>query len=116
MEFFDAVYQRRAIKHFDPEHRLTDEEIDKLMQAAIQSPTSFNIQHWRFVLVTDPELRRQIRAAGNDQPGVVDQDVQPIFFLHNIVHELIDTLAIAHVAGPHNRLSTRLLDLTSRFL
>ncbi len=72
MDVFDAIAQRRAVKHFDPEHRLTDAEVEKLMTAAIQSPTSFNIQHWRFVLVTDPELRKEIRAAGNDQAQMTD--------------------------------------------
>lgn len=72
METFEAIYARRAVKHFDPDHRLTDAEVDKLMQAAIQSPTSFNIQHWRFVIVSDPELRKQIRAVGNDQAQMTD--------------------------------------------
>lgn len=72
MEALEAIYKRRAIKHFDPSHKLTNAEIDKLMQAAIQSPTSFNIQHWRFVVVTDPELRKQIRQNGNDQAQMTD--------------------------------------------
>jgi len=72
MDVFEAIYARRAVKHFDPEHRLTDEERRKLLEAAIQSPTSFNIQHWRFVVVSDPELRRQIRAVGNDQAQMTD--------------------------------------------
>ena len=72
MDVFDAIYRRRAVKHFDPEHRITDEEVDKLLQAAIQSPTSFNCQHWRFVIVADPELRKQIRAVGNDQAQMTD--------------------------------------------
>jgi nitroreductase len=42
------------------------------MAAAIQSPTSYNIQNWRFVLVTDPELRKQLRAASWDQPQVAE--------------------------------------------
>jgi nitroreductase len=72
METFEAIYQRRAVKHYDPQHEFTDEEIAKLMDAAIQSPTSFNIQNWRFVLVRDKELRRQIRAVANDQAQVTD--------------------------------------------
>ena len=63
---FEAIYQRRSVKHYDPQHRFTDEETEKLMQAAIQSPTSYNIQNWRFVLVRDEDLRKQIREAGND--------------------------------------------------
>lgn len=72
MNTFDAIHARRSIKAFDPEHRLTDEERTKLLTATIQSPTSFNIQHWRFVDVDDPELRREIRANGNDQAQMTD--------------------------------------------
>ena len=53
MDTFDAIYQRRAVKHYDPEHEFNADEIQKLMEAAVQSPTSFNIQNWRFVLVRD---------------------------------------------------------------
>ncbi|TCS71709.1 nitroreductase [Sulfuritortus calidifontis] len=72
MDTFDAIYQRRAVKHFDPTHRLTPDEEKRLLEAAIQSPTSFNIQHWRFVILRDPELRRQIRALAADQAQVTD--------------------------------------------
>lgn len=41
--------------------------------AAIQSPTSFNIQHWRFVIVRDPSIRQKIRTEfGNDQAQMTD--------------------------------------------
>lgn len=73
MDTFDAIYQRRAVKHFDPDHQLTHEEENKLLEAAIQSPTSFNIQHWRFVIARDPELRNKIRKEfGNDQAQMTD--------------------------------------------
>ncbi len=72
MMTFDAIYGRRAVKHFDAAHKISDDETQKLLEAAIQSPTSFNIQHWRFVLVTDPELRKQIRELGNDQAQMTD--------------------------------------------
>ena len=73
MDTFDAIYQRRAIKHFDPEHQLTNEEESKILEAAIQTPTSFNIQHWRFVIVRDPALRQRIRTEfGNDQAQMTD--------------------------------------------
>ena len=73
MDTFEAIHKRRAIKHYDPEHRFTKEEETKLLEAAIQSPTSFNIQHWRFVIVRDPDLRRKIRTEfGNDQAQMTD--------------------------------------------
>ena len=72
MNTLDAIHARRAIKHYDPAHRLTDEEVRTLLSAAMQAPTAFNIQHWRFVTVTDPELRQQIRAVAWDQAQVTD--------------------------------------------
>ena len=75
METMEAIYSRRAVKHYDPEHRFTEEEITKIFEAAIQSPTSFNIQHWRFVLVRDPELRAKIRAVGNDQAQMTEASI-----------------------------------------
>ncbi|MDA1194997.1 MAG: nitroreductase family protein [Planctomycetota bacterium] len=72
METLDAIYQRRAIKHFDADHKLTPEEIKTLLLATIQSPTSFNIQHWRFVVISDADLRAKVRAVGNDQAQMTD--------------------------------------------
>ncbi len=72
MDVFEAVEQRRAVKHFDPNHKMTEEEIKKLMSAVLLSPTSFNIQNWRFVLVQDPELRKKIREVAWNQSQVTD--------------------------------------------
>lgn len=72
MNTLDAIQARRAVKHYDPNHRMTDAEIGQLMSLAVLSPTAFNIQNWRFVLVRDPELRRQVRAAAWDQAQVTD--------------------------------------------
>ena len=72
MDTFDAVKERRSVKHYDPNHKLSDEEIDKLMSLAVLSPTSFNIQNWRFVIVKDPEIRKEICSASWDQAQVTD--------------------------------------------
>lgn len=72
MHTFDAIRQRRAVKAYDPAHSITAQEEDALIDLAMQTPSSFNIQHWRIVRVTDPDLRRQIRAVGNDQPQMTD--------------------------------------------
>ncbi|NRA56658.1 MAG: nitroreductase family protein [Phycisphaerales bacterium] len=75
MDTLEAIYQRRSVKHFDPDHQMPEAELTKLLEAAIQAPTSFNIQHWRFVVIKDPELRKQIRAVGNDQAQMTDASV-----------------------------------------
>lgn len=75
MNTLDAITARRAIKHYDPSHRMTEEEIKTLLTAALQSPTAFNIQHWRFVTVIDSEVRKQIRTVAWDQAQVTDSSL-----------------------------------------
>lgn len=72
MNTFEAITQRRAVKLYDPNHHMSEAEIERLLSAAILSPSAFNIQNWRFVVVRDAELRRQIRAAAWDQAQVTD--------------------------------------------
>ena len=72
MNTFDAIRERRSVKHYDSNHKLSDEEIEQLMSLAVLSPTSFNIQNWRFVLVKNPEIRKKIRSAAWDQAQVTD--------------------------------------------
>lgn len=72
MDVITAIETRRAVKQFDAGHRMTEEEIEKLLSLALLSPTAFNIQHWRFVLVRDPALREQIRAVSWMQPQFTD--------------------------------------------
>jgi len=72
MDAITAIENRRAVKHYDPNHRMSEDEIRRLMSLAMLAPTAFNIQNWRFVLVRDPELRRKIRKVSWDQAQVTD--------------------------------------------
>ena len=72
---FDAIEKRRAVKHFDETHQFSDREIEKLLSLAILSPTSFNIQNWRFLVVKDAEMRRKIREMAWDQSQVTDSSL-----------------------------------------
>lgn len=70
MNVTEAIVERRSVKAFDPEHKMTEQEVAKLMSLAMLSPTAFNIQNWRFVVVTDPALRQEIRAVSWNQAQV----------------------------------------------
>lgn len=72
MNVLDAIEARRAVKHYDPEFVMPDEDFAKIIQAGRLAPSAFNIQHTRFVVVKDPALRQQIRAASWNQAQVTD--------------------------------------------
>lgn len=75
MNVIDAIKNRRAVKHFDPDYKLTEEQEQLLLNLAIQAPTAFNIQHWRIVHVKDRSLREKIRKVAWDQAQVTDSSM-----------------------------------------
>lgn len=72
MNVTEAIRSRRSVKYFDPEYKLTEAQRDELLNLALQSPTAFNLQHWRFVIVDEPAQRQAIRQAAWDQSQVTD--------------------------------------------
>ncbi len=72
MKLQDAINSRRAVKHYNPDAKMSDAELTELKTLIRQSPTSFNIQNWRFVFVHDDDQRTKIRAAAWDQAQVTE--------------------------------------------
>ena len=72
MNTFDAIRARRAVKHYDPDFVIPETEEAELKDLLRQSPTSFNLQNWRFVMVKDTDLRAQLREAAWDQAQVTE--------------------------------------------
>ena len=72
MNTLTAIEERRSVKHYDARFEMPEEDVEELLDLALLSPTSFNIQNWRFVVVRDSALRKQVRAAAWDQAQVTD--------------------------------------------
>ena len=75
MDTLTAIKDRRSVKHYDPHHTMSEAEINALLELALLSPTSFNMQNWRFVVVTDPEKRAAIQAAAWNQAQVTEASI-----------------------------------------
>jgi nitroreductase len=43
------------------------------------SPSSFGLQPWKFIIVRDPALRKQLKAHAWDQPQITDADALIVF-------------------------------------
>ena len=86
MHVNEAIQLRRSIKHFDPTHAMTKEEIHTLLSNAILSPTAFNIQNWRFVLVTDKALRQKIREVSWGQAQVEEASLLIVLVKIKAIH------------------------------
>ena len=66
MDVFEAIKTRRSIRAFT-EEEVSDEEIEKILDAARWAPSAGNIQPWIFVIVRDPKRKRRLSEAALNQ-------------------------------------------------
>lgn len=57
----DAIYTTRSVRRFRPDP-IPDDVVAKLVEAATRAPSGRNAQSWRFVVVKDPGVRKQLGA------------------------------------------------------
>lgn len=75
METKETIKHRRSVKHYDSNYQIPDKELTELLSLAAFSPTAFNIQNWRFVIIKDSDLRKKIRTVAWDQSQITDCSV-----------------------------------------
>lgn len=57
---FEAIYTTRALRRFKPDP-VPEEILFQLFDAAIRAPSSQNAQDWRFVIITEPAIKRRMQ-------------------------------------------------------
>ncbi len=72
--YLSSFQWRYATKVFDPSKHVSDEAWGRIKEAIRLAPSSFGLQPWKFIEVTDKALREKIKAASWNQTQVTDAD------------------------------------------
>jgi len=68
----DQLNWRYATKKMDPEKAVPQEKVDAIVEAIRMAPTSSGTQPFELIVITNPELRSDIRKAANDQSPITE--------------------------------------------
>jgi nitroreductase len=63
---------RYATKKFDSKKKVTEKELAVLLETLRLSPSSMGLQPWKFIVINDMKLRKQLRGAAWNQPQITD--------------------------------------------
>jgi nitroreductase len=63
-----VIQDRRSIREFTDE-MVSDQDLDKILEAARQAPSGENAQPWRFIIVKDEEMRKKMGAIAGGGSG-----------------------------------------------
>lgn len=78
-QLLEQLNWRYATKQFDPARKIPAAEWQALEEAIRLAPSGYGVQPWVFVVVSDPEVRKQLRAASWDQPQITDASHMVVF-------------------------------------
>ncbi len=70
MDVFEAMEKRHSVRAFDTSREVPGELVERLLACACLAPSAGNVQPWRFVVVRDAALRRELAAAALGQDFV----------------------------------------------
>lgn len=69
---YDLMKARKSVRLYDPAIEIPKEEIEELLTMATSAPSSSNLQSWRFLVIQDPALKKEVRTIANNQAQVED--------------------------------------------
>jgi nitroreductase/dihydropteridine reductase len=82
-----ALHWRYATKKFDTAKKISDDTLNTLKESIRLAPSSFGLQPYKVVDVTNPDLRNKLRAAGWDQAQFTDASH---FFVFAVPKDITD--------------------------
>ncbi len=74
MDIFEVIRKRRSIRSY-LDKPVEEEKLLFLLDMVRQAPSASNRQEWRFVVVKDPLLKRELKKASKDQTFVEEAPV-----------------------------------------
>jgi len=74
MDIFEAIKGRRSIRSYGDEP-IPDEDIRRILEAAIMAPSAGNLQPWEFVVVRDPDIKKRLARAALGQTFIAEAPV-----------------------------------------
>ncbi len=68
-DFYELMSQRRSVRHFSSEE-VPRRLIERAIETASTAPSGAHRQPWRFVAISDPGVKRQIRVAAEEEERI----------------------------------------------
>lgn len=94
----DALQRRYATKKFDSAKKISPSDWAALEQALILTPSSYGLQPWKFVVVTDPALKAKLRPASWNQSQIEDCSHLVVFLAKEDITEADVDRFVARIA------------------
>ncbi|KUP09571.1 NAD(P)H nitroreductase [Bacillus coahuilensis m2-6] len=70
--FFDVATERRSTKVYDPNHKISREELSKMLEITTKAPSAWNLQHWKFLVFDEKKIQEKLLPIAYNQQQVLE--------------------------------------------
>ena len=74
-DFWDVVKNRKSIRDFDSTKKVSDEDIEKIIEAGRNAPSAGNLRDFRFFVVESEDKKEQLAKAALNQMFIAEAPV-----------------------------------------
>lgn len=91
MDIIEPLNWRYAVKQFDPTKKIPEAELDTLLEALRLSPSSYGLQPWKFIVISDPALKEELKTHSFNQAQATDcSHLLVLCRINEVTEEYID--------------------------
>jgi nitroreductase len=72
VEILNALNWRYATKQYDATKKVSDHDLNELLEVMRLAPSSYGVQQWKFIVVKDQKLREELKKVAYGQAPVTD--------------------------------------------
>jgi nitroreductase / dihydropteridine reductase len=88
--FLDNLNWRHATKEFDPAKTVSQEDLDKILEAIRLAPTSMGLQFFKVLLISDQDLKNKLKPLARDQAQINTCQYLLVFCSNTDIDQTID--------------------------
>ncbi|WP_413575276.1 NAD(P)H-dependent oxidoreductase [Bdellovibrio sp. HCB290] len=94
----EALEWRYAVKKFDPTKKISEKDLNTLLESLKLAPSSYGIQPWKFLVVENPEVREELKPVSWNQSQVTDASHQIVLLYRDTIDEAFVQKYIERIA------------------
>lgn len=65
-----VIRERHSVRKYDPNYKISRNELSEMISEATLAPSSSNLQPWKFIVIQDTDLKKELRMIANNQEQV----------------------------------------------
>lgn len=109
-DLYTIMHERKSVRRYEPTFKMTQAQLEEIINEATSAPSSSNLQPWRFLVIQDEETKKELRTIANNQEQIETSSAVIAVLGDTEMYKNVEKIYTQNVAEGH--MDDTLKDLT----